>query len=222
MKYKDLDELKCFLQTADMNGYNIIYNPVANTFKATIPDENGNYIEVEANSWEALYDNFRFKSLVYDSEGYAISYVSGGLESTHHLLTYPDYSIDGGGDEYNIQKGVVTLENQIREWIAGNEAAVYYQNFKLKAENESSPVTVTATLSDAAKSVFPTGIYLAYRIGDGSVQRIVLTGSSTISIPASGFNKGTAYFFAFTQNPLVRAGANKLTDAVTFKFTNVK
>jgi hypothetical protein len=222
MKYKDLDELKYFLQTADMNGYNIIYNPIANTFKATIPDENGNYIEVKANSWEALYDNFRFKSLVYDSEGYAISYVSGGLESTHHLLTYPEYSIDGGGDEYNIQKGVVTLENQIQEFIAGNEAAVYYQNFKLNAENESSPVTVTATLSDAAKSVFPTGIYLAYRIGDGSVQRIVLTGSSTITIPASGFNKGTAYFFAFTQNPLVRAGANKLTDAVTFKFTNVK
>lgn len=219
MKYKDLEELKCFLQTADMNGYNIIYNPVANTFAATIPDENGNYISVKAESWEAFLDNFRFKSLVLDDEGYAVSYVSGGLENTHHLLTYPDYSIDSGADEYNIQKGVVTIGNQIREWIAGNEEAIYYQNYKLIPEDSSKPITVTVTLSDAAKPYFPTGIYFAYRIGDNSVQRIVLTTSSTITIPASNI----AYFFTFTQNPLRKIpGVTKLTDAVKIEFTNVK
>lgn len=218
MKYKDLEQLKCFLQTADMNGYNIIYNPVADTFAATIPDENGNYTSVKADSWEAFLDNFRFKSLVYDDEGYAISYVSGGLESTHHLLTYPDYSIDSGADEYNIQKGVVTIGNQIREWIAGNEAVMYYQNYKLKAEDSSKPITVTVTLSDAAKPYFPTGIYFAYRIDDTSVKRLVLTGSTTINIPASA----AAYFFAFTQNPLNKIpGVTKLTDAVKIEFDNI-
>lgn len=219
MKYKDLEEIKNFLQTADGNGYNIKYNPVSNTFEATIPDENGNYISVKAESWEVFLDNFRFKSLVLDDEGYTVSYVSGGLESTHHLLTYPDYTIDGDGDEYNIQKGVVTIGNQIREWIAGNEEAVYYQNYKLIPEDSSKSITVTVTLSDAAKSYFPTGIYFAYRIGDNSVQRIVLTASSTITIPASDI----AYFFAFTQNPLRKIpGVTKLTDAVKIEFTNVK